>query len=67
MTGALTPQLIKWTKGTYSGATELKTMGHEKASDTCRENNITIITMPTICKNPVNRTMDELSISMLAL
>ena len=34
MTGPRTPQLIRWAKGKHSGATELKTMGHEKASDT---------------------------------
>ena len=45
MTGARTPQLIRWAKGKHSGATELKTMEHEKASDTWRENTIRTITM----------------------
>ena len=43
--GPRAPQLIGWATGKDSGATELKTMEHEKASDTWRENNIRTITM----------------------
>ena len=69
--GPRAPQLIGWATGKDSGATELKTMEHEKASDTWRENNIRTITMqspiPRFAKNTMNRTIDELSISLLAL